>query len=253
MTDALQKCYRHDDGSEIDFELVRSRRRTVGLYVFRDGRVQVRAPMRLRLDEVHHFLRERWTWLQAKRTGFADAPPVPLPARYEDGNRILHLGQWHVLRLSAGRRAGAELNGDELRLSLPVERLADQQALDLLFRRWQRQEAMKLFLARLAHCHSLMQALQLPMPELKLRLMRSRWGSCSSRGVITLNLDLMRMPLPCIDYVIVHELCHLREFHHGPAFYALQGRFLPDWAERKARLNGIAREPFLQEGARLTG
>ena len=66
--------------------------------------------------------------------------------------------------------------------------------------------------------------------------MRSRYGSCSHRGIITLNRHLIATPLACIDYVLVHELCHLRHFSHDRAFYALLEAMLPDWRERKARL-----------------
>jgi len=86
-----------------------------------------------------------------------------------------------------------------------------------------------------------MAALRLPFPELKIRKMRTRWGSCTRRGVITLNLELVRMPPACIDYVISHELCHLVEFNHSARFYQLQERFVPDWQVRKRELDELAR------------
>ena len=76
--------------------------------------------------------------------------------------------------------------------------------------------------------------------QIKLRRMRSRWGSCSHQRDITLNTVLMHMPPACIDYVLHHELCHLHEFNHSPAFYALQGRVCPDWTVQKKALNIFA-------------
>jgi predicted metal-dependent hydrolase len=86
-----------------------------------------------------------------------------------------------------------------------------------------------------------MKELSLPFPELRIRKMRSRWGSCSRRAEITLNLELIRMPLDCIDYVITHELCHLVEFNHSARFYELQSRFFPDWKERRRQLEELGR------------
>jgi len=67
--------------------------------------------------------------------------------------------------------------------------------------------------------------------------MKSRWGSCSTHGAITLNLNLVQASAPLIDYVIVHELCHLREFNHSPRFWALVASVIPDWKTRRKALN----------------
>jgi predicted metal-dependent hydrolase len=71
---------------------------------------------------------------------------------------------------------------------------------------------------------------------LKLRRMKRTWGNCSSRGIIKLNTHLIKTPLPVIDSVIAHELCHLEEMNHGSAFYALLERLNPDWRENRSWL-----------------
>jgi predicted metal-dependent hydrolase len=76
-------------------------------------------------------------------------------------------------------------------------------------------------------------------PPMQVRRMRKRWGSCTPQGRIILNLDLIRAPRLCVDYVILHELCHLKHPHHGKAFYRLLDRVMPDWREIKARLRTV--------------
>ena len=71
---------------------------------------------------------------------------------------------------------------------------------------------------------------------MRLRKMKRTWGSCTARGMITLNPHLIRAPRLCIDYVIAHELCHLQEMNHSKAFYALQESLYPAWREAKAQL-----------------
>jgi predicted metal-dependent hydrolase len=71
----------------------------------------------------------------------------------------------------------------------------------------------------------------------EIRHMAKRWGSCTPEGKILLNLKLIQVPKGLIDYVVMHELCHLKEHHHGAAFYALLGRAMPDWQERRQQLN----------------
>jgi len=237
--------FRHDSGEALPFRLVRSARKSLGLYVYRDGSVLVRAPLRINLAEIYLFLRERWQWLQEKRAAFADEP-TPVPVGYADGVRFLHEGNWLRLKLQLGIGQRIAVEGETLRVQLPLDKLNNQAEIEATIRRWQRREADRIFPRRLAVCLEALRELRLPVPPLKVRRMRSRWGSCSSKGVITLNLELVRMPVDCIDYVIIHELCHLREFHHGPAFYALQERFMPDWEARKAHLQQLARQHYLQ-------
>jgi predicted metal-dependent hydrolase len=74
------------------------------------------------------------------------------------------------------------------------------------------------------------------LPKVVVRQMRSRWGSCTARGKITLNLKLVMVPRQLIDYVIVHELCHLAEHNHSKGFYTLLSRVMPDWEERREKL-----------------
>lgn len=212
----------------------------MALYVHRDGSVLVRAPLRMPFAEVFLFMRERWDWLQCQLRRFSEEP-VPRPLVYRHGESILHLGEEVTLNVREALRSRALLIDRELHLAVPGEAVADATALATVVEAWQRRQATQVFPLRLAHCFERMSELRLPFPQLKIRKMRSRWGSCSRSAIITLNLELIRMPLACIDYVVTHELCHLMEFNHSARFYELQSRFMPDWKERKRGLEELAR------------
>lgn len=235
--------YRHDSGETLAFRFIRSARRTIALYVHRDGSIMVRAPQRAPLAEIFLFMRERWDWLNVQRARFLEEP-APAPFVYRHGESFLHLGESLPLQVRTGRRNQAAMAEGVLWVTLTPENLDDPDALAQTVELWQRREAQRVFPLRLAFCHELMQVAGLPFPELKIRKMRARWGSCTRRAVVTLNLELVRMPLDCIDYVIVHELCHLLEFNHSSRFYELQSRFLPDWKARKQRLDELARQQY---------
>jgi predicted metal-dependent hydrolase len=102
---------------------------------------------------------------------------------------------------------------------------------------WYDEHAKRVFGQRLAACVEAATPLRLAgPPKLFVRRLSKRWGSCTPAGNVILNLDLVKAPIHCIDYVIIHELCHLKVPDHGKGFYRLLGRCLPDWEPRKRRL-----------------
>jgi predicted metal-dependent hydrolase len=105
---------------------------------------------------------------------------------------------------------------------------------------WYREQAADVFQERLRGC---MVRLKLKSDEgprsLIIRSYRSRWGSMSQKRILALNIDLIRAPRECIDYVVIHELCHLKFPHHGPDFWSALEKLMPDWRQRKVKLERI--------------
>lgn len=211
-----------------------SKRRSLAIYVYPDLRVEVRAPHGCPESVLRRFVAERADWVRRKQEEFVRRPGRP-GAEYHDGAPQFLLGQRYVLSLVAQRPYGVWLAGDQL-----VVRAAGAATVPAVLGTWYRTQAATVLAERLAAAAPVVARLAVPMPSLRLRLMRSRWGSCSSRGGVTLNIDLVRYPSHLIDYVIVHELCHLREFNHGAGFYRLMAAALPDWQQRKRELRELA-------------
>lgn len=226
----------HTDHGAYPYTLRYTRRRNLALYVFPGGRIEARAPHGTPHHAIEEFIRQRQGWL---RQALANAPPAPQRAGYSSGAVHPFLGEEIRLQTVWGGPDRSVLHGGILRLRLrgPEAPAAVERA----FREWMRKQATTIFEERIDRWFP---AIGLPAgrrPALKVRAMRSRWGSCSSQGNINLSLWLTRAPLACIDFVVAHELCHLREFHHGPAFHALMDRVLPDWREREQELRSHQR------------
>lgn len=213
------------------------RRKTLALHVLEDGAIEVRAPLGLAEQRIARWVQTRTAWIaeareRVSRRARMRADPIASP-----GAAAWFLGQPLQLSLIAGRRIGVHREQDQLHITLPSPLVPAQaaRALD----RWYLQQARILFDDRFdlgvkrfrdrfgdaAQPHSL-----------KLRRMRRRWGSCNRSGVITLNRELIKLPLALVDYVIAHELCHLLEFNHSQRFYRLLNDLMPDWRERETEL-----------------
>ena len=232
----------------IPYDLVRSARKTLAIQIRQDGLVQVRAPLRLPQRDIDAFVRERQDWIRRHLEAIASRRPEPAPPAWGEGRGWWHLGQALSVREAGPGEAPGGLAASERPpetgrgrarslLWLDAEAQAMVVAPSLwrqperllkALQRWQGEQAAH-ELPRRLHSQCLRLGPDWQPAGLTLRSMRSRWGSCSRSGRITLNTQLLSVPEHCIDYVICHELCHLREFNHSPAFKQWQDRVYPGW------------------------
>lgn len=214
----------------------RSQRRTLAISVLPDGGLELVAPEGASLAAIAARVQKRLSWIHRQRCQFKEWNASRPPLRYTSGATHRYLGRQYRLKVLRGERSEVALRGGYLHVvsSKPGEE-GVRQALD----EWYRRQARHQFERRLAAWEPWCRRHQLPQPKMRLRSMSKRWGSAARNGVIYLNPELVRAPSACIDYVIVHEICHLKHHHHGKAFYSELRSLCPDWAARKKRLESM--------------
>lgn len=221
-------------GITICYSYCWARRRTLGITVRHDKSVSVRVPLRTTLQEIRDFVTQRGAWV-VKAWERMDARPARQPRVYRDGALILLLGESWPLEIRTGdQEAVLLLDG---RLQVTTRECSSKTAIRRLIDSWYRQQALELVRTRAVRCHLLMQPEGILLPPISIRSMKTRWGSYSYRtGRITLNLNLIKAPLACLDYVIIHELCHIKVRHHGPDFWSMVERYIPDYRDIRKQL-----------------
>ena len=219
--------------ASITIHLAKDRHKTIRLRVKPDGAVCVRAPFNSRQDHILAWLSTRTDWILERQAYFARLREIRPAPGYAPGDIQRFLGQEYPLHISTHVRACIHLNAQGFHIQ--TRGTPSPAKIKTLLDTWFQTQAATLFTERLnawlPHLHA--QTGPLPTPSLKIRPLRSRFGTCSHHGVITLSRHLAATPLACIDYVLVHELCHLKHFAHNPPFYHLLQTLLPDWRERK--------------------
>ena len=219
----------YDGGPErFAFFWIRGTGRRFRIEVDGDGTVRVSSPADASFDQARAFVAEKAAWILRTREKIRLRTRLVWPAAPRAGGDFFWSGRRIRVEEQTGRSFFLRLDPDRVVIVRPPSADADRTA-----RRAGRRlriEAERQLGERLARL------LPPDAPRVSFRMMKRRWGSCGRDGRIVLNLRLAQLPDACVDYVILHELCHLRHHHHGRAFYQQLARVCPDWKERKKSL-----------------
>ena len=217
--------------------LRRSDRATLAISVLPNGTLDLVAPRDCTEADVVAKVSKRLRWIVRQRTTFADMNRDRMPLRYESGATHRYLGRQYRLKIQRGQSTGVRLIGAYFRITTPNGSPAEA---EFALNAWLRGKAVDQFTARLAKWGPWCAARKLPDPKARLLRMPKRWGSSHRDGRIYLNPDLVKAPAICIDYVIAHEICHLKRPQHDRAFFQLLSEVFPSWKAVKARLERSA-------------
>ena len=222
-------------GSEtVFYKVLYASRKTMEIAVHPDRTVVIKAPVGTKFEEIEMRVHKRAGWIKKKLDYFRQFHPRTPVRRYVGGETHLYLGRQYRLKISIGERGEVKLIRGHFQIRVKETTSSDK--VKKLLEAWYAEKATKRFRESFDRCWPAFEKLALPKPRLQIRRMKTRWGSLSSRGTLTLNTDLIRSPRACIDYVITHELCHLQCPDHGPGFYCLLEKVMPDWEKRKHNL-----------------
>ena len=221
---------------EIPFQIDFGVRKQLTISVYPEMRLEVLAPKGREVSAILDRVDRKAKWIAQQWRHFERYQPTEPARRFISGETYVYLGRQYRLKVHTGQNSSVKLKGKFLHVEHNDSK--DRIGLRSLVASWSCDHAKAIFESRMSVCLARCSSLKLPLlPKLIVRPMKRRWGSCTKQKRITLNVDLVKAPIYCIDYVIVHELCHLKIHDHSPAFYRLLTRVLPDWPQRKARLD----------------
>jgi predicted metal-dependent hydrolase len=219
----------------IEYRLEYSARKTLAIDVHPDLSVVVTAPNDSDDAAVEQRVKKRAAWIVQQRRFFETyLPPIP-PRKYVSGESHRYLGRQYRLRVRQGDDDSVKMARGQVNVTLASGSKKDR--VRSLVQRWFRRRAAVVFTQLFDEWAEKAKRYGIEADSFQIRKMKSRWGSCTKGGTILLNSELIAAPKMCIEYVIVHELCHLREHSHGSDFYSLLKKLMPDWERRRERLN----------------
>jgi len=217
----------------VEYRLFRSERRTLGITVEPGGALRVTAPHEATSDRITEGLRRRRSWIRRRMREVSDQPlPAPTP-EWIGGETHRYLGRQYRLKIRRGEPQ-VLLRGGYFEVASGDR---SPSAVRQLLERWYREHATALFERRAAVLIGATPRLRLhQVPPIRVRKMRKRWGSWTPAGNLLLNVEAVKLPLGCVDYLLMHELCHLRVPDHGKRFWRLLEACMPDWERWRERM-----------------
>lgn len=236
MTEAIQFGSRR-----IQFLLEFSNRKSLGITVTPDMDVLVKAPVGASIEKIREKVVRKAPWIVKQQSYFLSFQPKTPPRRYVGGETHLYLGRQYRLAVK-----NAKLRVEKERVKIKAGFLEvyteEKQEVAELIKKWYKQRAgqkLKEIAFPLMESFATRHKIKISPEDLTLREMPTRWGSCTPKGRIIVNPELVKAPRGCIEYVIIHELCHLIHHNHTQKFLDLQTKEMKDWEKWKTKLEKL--------------
>ncbi len=221
------------DGKAITVQIVLSDRKTSSIAVKPDMTIEFRGNVSTKWEDIVYVLDKKSALIRKKISFFEQFHPQPVEHKYESGETFYYLGRQYRLKVVESECNKVRLIGKWF--IAEVRDITDKQKIKNLLDKWFREKAVKRISDRYLENQDLFKNRIKSFPDIAFRKMKKRWGSCSQNRIL-FNTELIKTPMICIDYIVVHELCHLLYHKHNKAFYSRLSRLMPDWKKRKDRL-----------------
>jgi len=217
----------------IDFTLQFMQRKSLTIKVHPDGSIEVLAPADADKTKVLEKLKLKAPWMLKQIKQFNTYKPGTKPRKFLNGETHLYLGRQYRLKIIPDSTNVIKAYRGHLFIHAVN---ISKDALEMQLQQWYKEKATVVFHEMLTEVLPKFKKYKIDTPVLSIRTMSKRWGSCTPGGKIILNTDLIKAPKGSIEYVVIHELCHLVHHNHTKPFFNLQNRMLPDWKKWKDRL-----------------
>lgn len=219
---------------QIAFQIVYSDRKTLGITVRPDQTVIVKAPVNSPLDKILEKVRKKAPWIIRQQNLFLSFHPISPDKKFIGGESHLYLGRQYRLKIILQKNESIKLKGQFLEVYIK-----DKTRVKNLVNEWYKYQAKHKLIEIAKPLIEKFRKYNVIPDSIVLKQMPTRWGSCTPKGKIILNPELIKAPKGCIEYVIMHELCHLVHHNHSQKFIDLQTKEMPDWEKWKSKLEKL--------------
>jgi predicted metal-dependent hydrolase len=220
------------------YSLSRKRVKNINFRINTDGMLNVSAPKRVCIEDIEKAITEKAKWVIKWQDKIKSNPIKENTTKLENGMHIWFNGSQYDVIIENANVEEIKIDSDKFIFYLKNEHMQNQNVIHRLYFKWLKEQANSTFKAIINKYYNMLSDSTIPLPEIQIRNMKSRWGTCiPDKKKIVLNLSLIDTPLNCIEYVVLHELVHFKYNNHSKSFYRFIENIMPDWKTRKELLD----------------
>lgn len=226
---------------KVEFELIRSRRKSISITMKYDGNIIVRCPLRMKNDDVVEFIKSKSEWIVLKQQEIKEIQKGKVVRTLENGSTIMFLGKEYPLEIivnSAYKRISAAIDEDRI---IITSNTSDKDKIKIHLKKWYKRQCLKVVTERIDFYQKYFKD---KVKDIKVKEQKSRWASCTYDNRILFNWRCIMADIKAIDYIVVHEMCHFEHKNHSKEFWSSVEDIMPDYKIRKEwlKVNGIRME-----------
>ena len=221
---------------QITFSIANRKRKSIAVEVHPDTSVQIKAPLDCQLEDIKRVVTKRSKWIITQQKFFEQFLPETPKREYVAGETHSYLGRKYILKIIISDENKVKLQGGFL---VVYSQKNEEEHIKHLLTEWYYKRATKVFEKVYEEAFQKFVQYNIQKPEIQIKRMKKRWGSYTSSGNILINPELIKAATVCIEYVMIHELCHLIERNHSKKFYTLLEKINPDWQRWKLKLEKL--------------
>lgn len=234
----LEQEFIEIDGEKIDFLLKRKNIKNIHLRVTSDGNVTISIPKKMRTERAKEFLRSKISWVKKQQKSFKSFASPKESKSFENGDILYILGKPYKIELLKDNKNNIIIENDYIKFYIKKQYFDNKFYISKLYEKWLKQYAFNVIKDFVAQYQNKLKNYGINLPEIEIKKRKSVWGSCfPTKNKVIFNLSLIKTPVSCIEYVVLHELSHFKYPNHSKDFHNFITAFMPDWKTRKKALN----------------
>ena len=234
----MEKDFVESNGEKIYFYIQRKKVKNMNLKVNIDKKVTISIPMKMSLDVAKDFIRKKSNWIKKQQEYYDTFSEQKENITFENGETVYLLGEQYKMKIINDKLNNILINNRYIEIHIKEKYIENKKYIRNVYEKWLKKYALNIIEDLVIKYQKTLEKYDIKIPKIEIRQMKSRWGSCiPSNNKVIFNLHLIKTPICCIEYVVLHELSHFKHQNHSKDFYNFVTIFMPDWKKRKKILD----------------